>query len=176
MTSLRFRKAFLRERNGSVAVEFALIAPILIVIMAGLYEVGHAFQALSASNELASQYALAWADCADSPVGTCNTEIGLYSPTAAIANVAPQLTAASVDLQMFQVSMSGTTPTVVYHYGATALTAAQTTAAQAALTDGQSGVVVTVNYTYTVSIFPTALSGLIPATIPMSFTVVQLKA
>jgi hypothetical protein len=56
------------------------------------------------------------------------------------------------------------------------MNATQIADAQAQLTNGQSGVVVTVNYTYTVSVFPGALSGIIPASFPMSFTVVQLKA
>lgn len=177
MSRRAFHRRFLRSARGSAAVEFAFIAPIVIVILGGLYEVGHAFQTLTAVNALASQYAISWSDCSDNPAGTCNTEIGLYSPSAAIGNVAPQLTPANVTLQMFQVTMSGTTPNVTYAYpSGGALTAGQTTAAQNALTSGQVGVVVTVNYTYTVSVFPGVLSGIIPASFPMSFTVVQLKA
>ena len=177
MSRPRFHRRFARSRRGSAAVEFAIIAPIVLVILGGLYEVGHAFQTLAAVNELASQYAISWADCSDNPAGTCNTEISLYSPSNAIGNVAPQLTAASVTLQMFQVTMSGTTPSVTYAYPSGAgLTAAQTTAAQAAFTSGQTGVIVTVNYTYNVTVFPGVLSGVIPASFPMSFTVTQLKA
>lgn len=177
MSARALHRRFLRSRGGSTAVEFAIIAPIVIVILGGLYEVGHAFQSLSAVNELATQYAISWADCADNPAGTCNTEIGLYSPAAAIGNVAPQLTAANVTLQMFQVTMSGTTPGVTYAYpSGAALSAAQTTAAQTAFTSGQTGVIVTVSYTYNVTVFPGVLSGIIPASFPMSFTVAQLKA
>ena len=177
MSRPRFHRRFARSRRGSAAVEFAIIAPIVLVILGGLYEVGHAFQTLTAVNELASQYAISWADCSDNPAGTCNTEISLYSPSNAIGNVAPQLTAAIVTLQMFQVTMSGTTPSVTYAYPSGAgLTAAQTTAAQAAFTSGQTGVIVTVNYTYNVTVFPGVLSGVIPASFPMSFTVTQLKA
>jgi hypothetical protein len=82
-----------------------------------------------------------------------------------------------VAIQMFQVTMSGTTPNVNYHSAAaSALTAAQTTAVQNALTSGQVGVVVTVSYTYNVLMFPGVLNGIIPSTIPMSYTVVQLKS
>jgi Flp pilus assembly protein TadG len=171
-----FRR-FARCRRGSVAVEFSFLAPILIVMMAGLFEVGHAFQTLTAANELASQYAISWADCTDNPAGTCNTEIGLYSPAAAIGNIAPQLTTTGVTLQMFQVSMNGTTPTVTYSYPTgSSLTAAQTTAAQNALSSGQNGVIVTVQYTYTLTMLPAPLSGILPSSFPMNFTVVQLKA
>ena len=177
MTSPPFLRRFARARRGSAAVEFAIIAPIVIVILGGLFEVGRAFQTLTAVNELASQYAISWSDCSDNPAGTCNTEIGLYSPSAAISNLAPQLTAANVTLQMFQVTMSGTTPSVTYAYPSGAgLTAGQTAAAQAAFTSGQTGVIVTVSYTYNVTVFPGMLSGIIPASFPMSFTVAQLKA
>jgi Flp pilus assembly protein TadG len=177
MSASAFHRRFLGSRRGAVAVEFAFIAPIVFVILGGLYEVGHAFQTLTAVNEMASQYAISWADCSDNPAGTCNTEIGLYTPSAAISNVAPQLTAANVTLQMFQVTMSGTTPSVTYAYPTgSGLTAAQTSAAQGALTSGQTGVIVTVNYTYNVIVFPGLLSGIIPTSFPMSFTVAQLKA
>ena len=170
-------RRFLRSDHGSAAVEFAFIAPIVIVILGGLYEVGHAFQTLTAVNQLASQYAISWADCADNPAGTCNTELGLYSPSATLSNVAPQLTASNITLKMFQVSMSGSTPSVTYSYpSASSLNATQTAAAQATLTSGQVGVIVTVNYTYNVTVFPGVLSGIIPSSFPMSFTVAQLKA
>jgi Flp pilus assembly protein TadG len=171
------RRSLKRDQGGAVAVEFAVIAPMVIVILAGLYELGHAFQTLTAVNGLAAQYAISWADCQDNPTGTCQTEMGLYTTTSAIGNLAPQLTAANVSVQMFQVTMSGTTPNVTYKYPTAAtLTASQTTAAQQSLSSGQTGVVVTVAYTYNVSIFPGVLSGLVPSTIPMSYTVVQLKS
>ncbi len=177
MSPRPFLQRFCRSTRGSAAVEFAFIAPIMIVILGGLYEVGNAFQSLTAVNGLASQYAISWADCSDNPTGTCNTEIGLYSPTAAISNVAPQLTASNVNLKMFQVTMSGSTPTVTYSYpSGSSLSTTQTSAAQASLTSGQTGVIVTVSYTYSVVVFPGVLSGIIPASFPMSFTVVQLKA
>ena len=177
-------RRFLRATRGAVAVEFAIISPVLITMMGALYEIGHAFQAQTAANELASQYAISWADCVDNPVGTCATEISQYTPTVAIGNISPQLTAANVCLQMFQVTMSGTTPVVAASpyaspspcTGGTTLSAAQTSAAQASLQSGQTGVIVTVNYTYTVALFPGLLSGVIPSSVPMSYTVVQLKA
>jgi Flp pilus assembly protein TadG len=157
-------------------VEFALIAPVLLVMSAGVYELGRAFQSLSAANKLASQYAIAWADCSDLPTGTCSTELGIYDTASAIKNLAPQLTN-TVTLQMFQVSMSGTTPTVTYSYpAASSLSGAQTAAASSTLSSGQKGVIVTVSYTHTLDIFSGVLSGIVPASIPMSYTVVQLKA
>jgi Flp pilus assembly protein TadG len=175
MSRVPLHRRWLKSARGSAAVEFAFIAPIVIVILGGLYEVGCAFQALTAVNELASQYAISWADCLDNPAGTCNTEMNLYKPAAAIGNVAPQLTAANTTVQMFQVTMNGTTPSVTYPSGST-LNAVQTLAAQNAFLSGQTGVIVTVSYTYTVSLFPGVLSGIIPANFPMNFTVAQVKA
>ncbi len=175
-------RRFLWHAGGSVAVEFAILAPVIILMLACLYEFGTAFQAMTAANRLASEYAISWADCVDNPTGTCQTEMGLYTPAASIGNIAPQLTASRVGLQMFQVSMSGTTPNVTYSYpSGAALSAAQTTAAQASLTTGENGVIVTVNYTYIPAVFGgltiPGFGNIIPtAGFPMSYTVVQLKA
>jgi len=176
MILLPWPREFIASRRGVAAVEFAFIAPVMILMAAGVYECGGIFQSLTAANRLASQYAIAWADCSDSPVGTCNTELGLYDTASAIQNVAPQLTG-PVTLQMYQVAKTGTSLTVTYAYpnGAT-LSATQTAAANAVLASGQSGVVATVNYSYTLSIFSGVLSGMLPASIPMSYTVAQLKA
>jgi len=164
------------SRAGSAAIEFAMVAPVLILMSAGVYEVGRAFQSVSAANKLASQYAVAWADCSDLPTGTCNTELGIYDTSSAMTNLAPQLIN-TVGLKMFQVTMTAGAPTVTYSYPAgSSLTGAQTSAATSTLTNGQKGVIVTVSYTHTLDIFSGVLSGIVPASIPMSYTVVQLKA
>jgi Flp pilus assembly protein TadG len=187
MTTLRFpsrlrrlAKHLVRSDRGAAAVEFSIIAPVLILLMAAAFEIGRALQSVQAVNKLASQFAIAWADCTDEPVGTCGPsgELKQYTndTAVAVANLAPQLSN-TVTLQMFQVTMAGTTPTVVYSYPTGAsLTAAQVAAAQSVLTSGQSGVVVTVSYSYQMAIFTSFLSHIIPSTIPMNYTVAQLKA
>ena len=73
--------------------------------------------------------------------------------------------------------MKSGAPQVSYAYpSGSALTAAQSAAASAVLTNGQTGVVVTVSYTYTLDVFPGVLNGLVPSSIPLSYTVAQLKA
>ena len=173
------RRRFARWRastSGSAAVEFSFIAPVLILLGAGAFELTRAFQARSAIDMLASQYAIVYADCVDLPAGTCNTELSSYSASATVKNLAPLLVH-TVTLQMFQVVMNGATPQVTYAYpSGAALTAAQSAAASAVLTSGQTGVVVTVSYTYTLDVFPGVLNGMVPSSIPMSYTVAQLKA
>jgi Flp pilus assembly protein TadG len=119
---------FRRSTTASAAVEFAFIFPIMLSMFAGVVEVGKLFQVYDATNRLASQYAIVYADCLQA--GTCSSEPALLGTTAAIANIVPQLQTSQLSLSIFQVSMSGTTPVVVYSFpsGAT-LTASQTAAA-----------------------------------------------
>ena len=88
----------------------------------------------------------------------------------------PQLQSSLLSLTIFQVSMSGTTPNVVYAYpsGAT-LSAGQIAAAQGVLTDGQSGVVVTATYNHSLQFFPTLMTSFLGSVLTPSFTAVQLK-
>jgi len=166
-----------RANQGFAVVEFALLAPVLVLLIGGVVEYGRIFSVYKAVNRLATQYASAWADCYDSPTGACLTEISLYTSTYTIQNFAPQLTAANVVVSMFQVSMSGTTPTVVYAYPTgSSLTTAQKTALQTTLSSGQSGVIVTVSYTHTLLFFSKAMSSLLGGYLTPGFTAVQLKS
>jgi Flp pilus assembly protein TadG len=168
---------FFKSKSGTAAIEFAFIAPLMIVLFAGTVEVGRAYQVYNAVNRVASQIAITYADCSDSPAGTCQTEANNYMTSQFIANVAPQLTASSLALKIFQVTMSGTTPTVVYAApsGAT-MSATQIAAAQASLTNGQSGVVVSGTYKHTLAFFQALMSTALSSYLSVSFNVVQLKS
>ena len=154
-----------------------MIVPIIVLLFAAIVEFGRIFQVYAATNRLATQYAIAWADCSDDPAGTCQTELGYYTSSYTIANIAPQLTASALTLTMFEVQMSGTTPTVVYAYpsGAT-LTAAQTSAATATFGSGQTGVIVTASYAHTLIFFSTLMTPYLGAALNPTYTVVQLKS
>ena len=166
-----------RSRDGIAAVEFAMIAPIMLLMGAGVLELGWAFQSQCAVNRLASQYAIVWADCSDLPAGTCSTEMNVLASSNTVGNIVPQLNNSTQSLQMFQVKMNGSTPTVTYAYpSGTTLNATQTAAASATLSNGQAGVIVTMNYTHKIMFFGGVLNGVVPSTIPMSFTIAQLKA
>jgi Flp pilus assembly protein TadG len=168
---------FRSSRLGTAAIEFAIVAPVMITMTGGAFELGRAFQAYNAANRLATQYAFTWADCSDSPVGTCLTEMSSYTSTNALANVAPQLITNNISLRMFQVTVAQSNVNVVYAYpsGAT-LTSAEQTAATSALTNGQTGVVVSISYVHNLVVFTTLMSPLIGSNYTMAFTVVQVKA
>lgn len=168
---------FLLTRAGTAAVEFALIVPIMLAMVAGAIELGRAFQAYNAANRLATQYAFTWSDCSDSPVGTCNTELSSFTSSSSLANIAPQLITNNISLRMFQVTVAGSNVNVIYAYpSGQTLTAAEQTAATSTLTNGQSGVVVSISYVHNLIAFANLMSSVIGPSYTMSFTVVQVKA
>ena len=169
-------REFLRSKHATAAIEFAIIAPVMVIMAAGISEFGRYFVVYDAANRLATQYASAWADCSDVPTGTCATELSTFASANVIANIAPQLTASKTALSMFQVTMSGSTPTVVSSYpSGGSLSGAQTTAATSTFTSGQSGVVVTVSYNHTLDYFPSVMTPFLGSLLSFSFTVAQLK-
>jgi hypothetical protein len=103
--------------------------------------------------------------------------LGTYTPSAALANIAPQLITANIGLRMFQVTVAGSSVHVVYGYpSGQTLTAAEQTAATSALNNGQTGVVVSVSYVHSLLVFSTLMSPIIGSSYTMAFTVVQVKA
>jgi Flp pilus assembly protein TadG len=172
-------RRFARATHANAATEFALVLPVMLTFAAGATEFGRAYQVYDASNKLATQYAIAFADCSDNPAGTCGTEAAMLAASNSIANVAPQLIVANTSLQLFEVQMSGTTPTVVYAAGypstPSGLTAAQSAAASAAFSSGQTGVVVTVSYVHSLVYFPALMAPLLGGNLNPTYTITQLK-
>lgn len=82
---------------------------------------------------------------------------------------------ANLTLKMAEVTMSGTTPTVVYAYPSTTLTTSEIAAAQANFSSGQTGVIVYVSYTYTLAYFPSYLSSAMANALTASYTIAQIK-
>jgi Flp pilus assembly protein TadG len=163
--------------GGIAAIEFAMLAPLMVLFLGGIIEFGRLFQVQAACNRLATQIAMAWADCSDNPVGTCSTEMNNLVSSNALQNIAPQLTYANLSLSMFEVSVSGGSVTTVYHAPAgAALSAAQQTAATTVIASGQTGVVVTVTYTHSLAFFNTVMTGWLSAYLTPSYTVAQLKS
>ena len=165
---------FLASQRASAGIEFALTVPVLLLFAAGTVEFGRAFQAYNAANRLATQYAISWSDCSGT---ACQTELGYFSDSYAIRNIVPQLNTTNLTLTMFQVSMSGTTPGITYSYpSGGSLTSSQVSAAQAAFSDTQSGVVVSVTYTHTLAFFQKMMTSFLSSYLTVSYTVTQLKS
>jgi Flp pilus assembly protein TadG len=198
-------RRLLRAKGGGAAAELAMIVPAALLLVAGIIEFGRLFEVYDATNRLASQYALAWANCSESNVdagGVCSTEIATYTAPAAIGNVTPQLDPASLTLTMaeFTVSQQGAV-TTLYVGGnsagvqnttgdATQLADAQAKAA-AAFTTSNGGtvsylvpgpaavqyvVVVEVKYQHTLLFFKTLMQQYLANYLLPSYTVVQLKS
>lgn len=177
----RFVRKLGRCRQGASAVEFALIAPVLLLLTAGIVELGAALSVYRATNLLATQYAIAWADCKDDPAGTCSTELATYTSASSVTNVAPKLKSSQLTLRMFQVSMAstGSPPAVTktYSYPSSAtLTATETSAAQSAFPAGQSGVIVSVSYTHQPMFFSQMSGTWLASTMTAAYLVTQLKS
>jgi hypothetical protein len=176
-------RGFPRATRASAAIEFALVLPPMLLFMGGIVEIGRAYQVYSAVNQLATRYAIVWADCSDYVQGsseTCTTELAHYTSTTAMQNIVPQLTN-SISLRMMPVSMSGSTATVLSNpspTGAT-LTAAELAIAQQSIRSGDVGVVVTVSYNHSLVYFQTLMAPIFKnimnssGQIPFSFTVAQ---
>lgn len=169
-------RRFAGSRSGSSAIEFSIILPVMLLMIAGVVEVGRLFQVYNATDRLATQYAIVFADCSDQPIGTCSAEMTQLGATATVSNVVPQLQSGLLSLSIFQVSMSGTAPSIVYSFPSSAsLSTAQVAAAQAILSDGQSGVVVTATYNHSLQFFQNLMSPYLSSVLTPSYTAVQLK-
>jgi Flp pilus assembly protein TadG len=188
---------FFRAARATAAIEFALISPVILLLIAGVVEFGNIFQIYTSVNRLASQYAIAWADCSDTS-GSCSSagELANYTSTNTITNIFPQLSnfSSQGQLRMFQVAMTAGVPAIatpssspagVYEYPAVAvLSAAEIAASQnlcpqpvsASTCTGQSGVIVTASYSYTPFYFPTLMNQFLQGHITPSYTVAQLKS
>ena len=149
----------------------------MILLAAGIVVFGLAYHVFNQTNRLASLYASVWSDCQDNTATACRTEMSTYAATLTMGNIAPQLASANVARQMFQVTMSGGNPTVVFAYptGATP-SADEITAVRATVADGQAGVIVTVRYTHTIVFFPQVMSDYFGGRVLQpTYTVTQLK-
>ena len=164
------------DRRASVAIEFAVIGPLMVFLAGGIFTIGSLLRSNSGVNRLAMQYAVSYADCSDTSSGVCLTELNEYVTTGALSNIAPQLSTANITLTMAQVKMNGTTPAIEYAYPTSlSLSAAQTAALVAAVPSGQTGVVVTATYKFQVLLFAGIMTPMLGSSVTMSYTAAQPK-
>lgn len=143
--------AAVRDNNASIAVEFAFLMPVLILLLGGSFELSGAIQANAHLTTMVGQVALSWGDCVDNPTGTCQTEMSQYVSSNTKSEIARSLDPGQFSLNLWQVSVSGTTVSTTY--GTTGLTPAATAAALAQIPGGNSGVVVIGSYFYRPRVF-----------------------
>jgi Flp pilus assembly protein TadG len=192
----RLLRRFRAGRRATAAVELALILPVIMLMAAGVVECGRLYQVSTVANRLATQYAVAWANCTESSTdtgGVCATELPNYTNAAAIGNLAPQLTPSQLTLTLaeFTVTQAGVA-TAIYVGGnsagvanttgdATQLADAKTRAASAfTLFPGPASVqyvvVVEVKYLHTLNYFAALMGPLLNNFLIISDAVTQLKS
>lgn len=169
-------RSLLASPRGNAAIEFAIVAPIMLLLTGGIVEVGAIFKVYNSVNRLATQYASAWSDCSDFPAGTCGTELANYTDASALVNIAPILVPARLTLVMFQFKMNGTSPSVTYPTSGFTITAAQIARIQSAgFVDKDAGVFVTASYTHQLNFFSAVMGPFLNSALSPSYTVTQLK-
>jgi hypothetical protein len=176
-------------KGGSATIELALILPVVMLLIAGIVEIGRLFEVYTATNRLAAQYASSWAYCPDSN-GSCNTELTYYVDPIKISNVVPQLNLANVHLYMAEYTVLDaagvlSAPVILYSGGyqpgsndavnAAAAAASYTTATAQPDAVAQHVVVVIATYNHSLSFFSYYMTPILSAYLTPTFTVAQLK-
>lgn len=175
MTMTRLRRLW-RDRAGSSAIEFALLVPVLLLMIAGTVEIGQAYRVYSAASRLASHYAMVWADCTDTPAGACSTEMSNLAAAATISNIAPQLVVSNLSLQMFQVQLTATGSTTTYASPSGAAPSAAQIAAARTKFGASSVVIVSATYSHSLMFFSDTMSGFFAGALAPTYTVAMLRS
>jgi Flp pilus assembly protein TadG len=174
MTGLPLLRRFSRDDHAIAAIEFAIIVPVVIALFATMLEFGLYYRSLDAVNKLASQYAIAWADCSDDT--SCGSEATAFSSSTLATNLTQGLAPASYSVRMFKVSVSGTTITADVKIPSTAtVDTNERTAILNKIASGQEGVIVTVSYTHSAQFFASTANTFFSPYFNIKARVVQLK-
>jgi Flp pilus assembly protein TadG len=168
-------KRFLRAREGAAIMEFAFVVPIILLLAAGIAELGRAYHIYNSTNKLAVQYAEAWADCKTA----CQSELNYYTNANVISNSVPIINPSALTLRMLWVTANGASTTVSYSSPSGVTWATMSAAEQAKITGGvipagTAGVIVSASYTVTPQYFPAEMSTLMGSPLTASYTVAQV--
>jgi len=184
------------KSRAVASVEFALIVPGMLLMVAGLVEFGRFYQVYTVANRLASQYAVTWANCSESSTdtdGVCATELPNYTNAAAISNVVPQLSLNALTLTMAEFTVTQAGVATVLYVGGNTGGAANTTGDATQLADAKNKaatafnlfagpaavqyvVVTEVKYVHTLDFFPTLMSAILGDYLTFSYTSTLLKS
>ena len=196
-------RTFFKNRRGNAGTEFAFILPIMLLFIGGIVEFGRFFLAYNEANRLASRYAIVYADCSDSALDAASWCTSSAHPTfslqntfassVVLGNLVPQLTAGSVAVRMFYVTMSaaGAAQTYKNAYPVGATFDSPSTATVPTNTELQSAknatsyggnpqagdvVVVTITYTHQLLFFSKIMGSFLPPSLlTVTYTVAQRK-
>jgi len=144
------RRGFAASETGVMAIEFSLVAPLFLLLLAGVVNYGEALQAQTAIGRLAGQIAYSWAQCQNSlSARGCRADMQNYAT--AIPNVAPMLNPDNLKVRLIEAKLQNGALTTLNSSGA--LSPTLTAALMATLSDGQSGVGVEISYQCTYLLF-----------------------
>lgn len=169
-------RRFRHDDNAIAAIEFAIIVPVVVALFATTLEFGLYYRSLDAVNKLASQYAIAFADCFDD--ADCTTERSAIISSTLATNLTQGLVPASLTIRMFKVNVSSTgTITVKVPSGGTLDTNEQAAVTTKIYKSGvaREGVVVTVSYTHSAQFFASTANTFLAPYFNIKARVAQLK-
>jgi Flp pilus assembly protein TadG len=177
-----------RSNRAVAAVELALVLPFMLLLVAAVVEFGTILEVFAATNRLATQSALSWADCPETANNNCSGAMSNYTNSNTIKNLAPQLNLANLTMTIAEFTVQNGTATLLYANGypsadsaqlatatATAQTAFVSTVAEAAQ-GVQYVVVVVATYHHTLLYFSTLIGPFLNQALTTTYTVFQLKS
>ncbi len=145
----------LRDQRGVAAVEFSFLLPIILLLLAGAFEVGRAVQIRRAVEMLATQAALVLADCPDQTGAACSSEAAQISQAA--THLAPLMQAERFVMSSGEFRRNGSAITAVRLSGL-ALSDVEAIVLDR-FRDGQHGVVVKARYRHEPLVFGAIATG-----------------
>jgi Flp pilus assembly pilin Flp len=163
---------FVNDARGAAAVEFSFVFPLLLLLLAGGYEVGAALQAKQSVQRLATQTALVVADCANPTPGACAAEPKVIA--SAVQKLAPALDGVHFTLGSAEFRREGA-QVVAVHLSDLALDDFAATVRDR-FRDGQSGVVIRARYQHRPLVFPDFLQQLLGSAMTFEVYAYSLKS
>jgi Flp pilus assembly protein TadG len=170
--------AFRQDRRGIAATEFAIVGPLILVMLGGFFEIGRLLQVSAQVERLASQYAVVWSDCPDAT--TCQTEMNELAASGSTSNVASNaasvLDSTRLTIDLYQVTVANGVVQEVLGTRSS-LASDVVAAALAAFSDGQTGAIVKMTYSHQLIIFSALMQPILGAsTYNFSQTVAALRS
>jgi Flp pilus assembly pilin Flp len=163
-------RRFGTDARGVAAVEFTFVLPLILLLLAGSFEVGRAVQVNRAVHMLSAQIALVAADCVSPTAGACAAEPATIA--AAASHLTPVLDSARLNVTSAQFTRNGGLINALHLNGLTIADFSAT--ALTRFRDGQTGIVVRVSYRHAPLIFPSLADSFMGSALSFEVTAVGL--